>query len=97
MTHKITTAPKRPQAIERIAAAVSNLIFPPLATLHQAFIDQKEGVSQKRAELIRKREGIRNEGYAAAMRLMSPSTEQLQTIGSSYLELINKQRRKKDE
>lgn len=94
---KMSPTPKRPQAIERIAAAVSSLIFPPLALLYQAFIEQKAGISEKRSELLRKRESVRNEGYAAATRLMTPSAEQLQTIGVSYLELINKQRSSRDE
>lgn len=85
---------KRPQAIERIAEAVSSLIYPSLAPLHQAFIEQKAGVNEKKAELIRKREDVRNEGYAAAIRLMTPNTEQSHTIDLSYLELINKQRSK---
>jgi len=94
---KISPTQKRPQAIDRIATAVSSLIFPPLAPLYQAFIEQKAGINEKRAELLRKRENVRNEGYAAATRLMTPSAEQLQTIGVSYLELINKQRSSKDE
>ncbi|QOJ23787.1 MAG: hypothetical protein HRU78_09080 [Gammaproteobacteria bacterium] len=91
---KMSPTQKRPQAIERIAAAVSNLIYPSLAPLHQAFIEQKAGVNEKRAELIRKRENVRNDGYAAATRLMTPHTEQSQTIDLPYLELINKQRSK---
>lgn len=94
---KMSPTQKKPQAIERIAAAVSSLLFPPLAPLHQTFIEQKVGISEKRSELLRKRESVRNEGYAAATRLMTPSAEQLQTIGVSYLELINKQRSSKDE
>lgn len=88
---------KKPQAIERIAEAVSSLIYPSLAPLHQAFIEQKAGINEKRAELIRKRENVRNEGYAAATRLMTPNTEQSQTIGVSYLEFFNKQRSSKNE
>lgn len=97
MTQKQVITPKRPQAIDRIAMAVSSLIFPPLAPLYQAFIEQKAGINEKRAELLRKRENVRNEGYAAATRLMTPSEEQLHTIGVSYPELINKQRSSKDE
>lgn len=88
---------KKPQAIERIAEAVSSLIYPSLAPLHQAFIEQKAGINEKRAELIRKRENVRNEGYAAATQLLAPSEEQLHTIGVSYFELINKQRSSKNE
>lgn len=91
---KMTPTTKRPKAIERIAAAVSNLIYPSLAPLHQAFIEQKAGINEKRAELIRKREKVRNDCYAAATRLMTRSTEQPQTMDLSYLELINKQRSK---
>ncbi|WP_096294012.1 hypothetical protein [Nitrosomonas ureae] len=94
---KMSPTPKRPQGIERISEAVSNLLPPPLAPLHQTFIEQKAGINEKRAELLRKRENVRNEGYAAATRLMTPSAEQLQTIGVSYLELFNKQRSSKDE
>ncbi|MCE7914567.1 MAG: hypothetical protein DYH15_07760 [Nitrosomonas sp. PRO4] len=94
---KISPTQKRPQAIDRIAAAVSSLIFPPLAPLYQAFIEQKAGINEKRAELLRKLENVRNDGYAAATRLLAPSEEQLQTIGLSYFELINKQRSSKDE
>ncbi len=94
---KMSPTQKRPQAIERIAAAVSSLLYPPLAPLHQTFIEQKAGVNEKRSELLRKREIVRNEGYAAATRLMTPSAEQLQTIDLSYLELINKQRSSRDE
>jgi len=94
---KMSPTQKRPQAIDRIAMAVSNLIFPPLAPLNQAFIEQKAGVNEKRAELLRKRENVRHEGYAAATRLMTPSAEELQTMGVSYLEFINKQRSSKDE
>ncbi len=83
---------KRPKAIERIAEAVSNLIFPPLASLYQAFLDQKTGVEQKQTELLRKREEVRNEGYEAATRFMAPTTEQIHNTGISYLELIKKQR-----
>ncbi len=89
--------PKKPRAIERITEAVSNLLVPPLTSLHQTFMEQKTGVNEKRSELLNKREDIRNEGFAAAMRLMSASTDQLQTTRDSYLELVNKQRRGKDE
>ncbi len=92
-----TPAPKKPQAIEYISEAVSNLLVPPLASLHQTFMEQKTGVNEKRSELLNKREDIRNEGFAAAMRLMSASTDQLQMTKGSYLELVNKQRGKKDE
>ncbi len=90
-------APKKPRAIEHIADAVSNLLVPPLTSLHQTFMEQKTGINEKRSELLNKREDIRNEGFAAAMRLMSANTDQLQTTRDSYLELVNKQRGGKDE
>lgn len=80
------------QAIEFIRKSASCLIYPPLALLHQTFLDEKALVNEKRSELLRKREDVRNEGYAAATRLMSPSKEQLPTISISYPELIDKQR-----
>lgn len=92
-----SSAPKKPRAIEYIADAVSNLLVPPLTSLHQTFMEQKTDINEKRSELLNKREDIRNEGFAAAMRLMSASTDQLQTTRDSYLELVNKQRGGKDE
>lgn len=94
---KLPFEKKRPQAIERIAEAASNLLMPPLTPLHQTFMDQKLGVQEKRSELLRKQDECRNEGYAAAMRLMMPSAEQFQATRGSYLELIHKQRGNKDE
>ncbi len=88
---------ERPQAIARIAEAASSLLIPPLAPLHQAFMEQKYGVEEKRSELLRKQDECRNEGYAAAMRLMMPSAERLQATRGSYLELIHKQRGNKNE
>ena len=94
---KLSPEKKKPKAIERISEAASNLLMPPLAPLHQTFMDQKFGAEEKRSELLRKREEIRNEGYAAAMRLMMPSAERLQATKGSYLELIHKQRGNKNE
>ncbi len=94
---KISPPQKKPQAIERIYNAASNLIYPPIEQLHQTFIEQKTAISEKRSELLRKRDEVSNEGYAAAIRLMMPDDEQLQTIGVSYLELVNKQRSTKNE
>lgn len=94
---KPSTEKKIPQAIERIAEAASSLLMPPLAPLHQTFIEQKSGVEEKRSELLRKQNECRNEGYAAAMRLMMPSAEKLKETRDSYLELIHKQRGNKDE
>ncbi len=94
---KTSPAPKKPRSIERIAEAVSNLLVPPLTSLHQTFMEQKAGVNEKRSELLNKREDIRNEGFAAAMRLMSPNADQLQMTKGSYLELVNNQRGNKDE
>lgn len=88
---------KKPQAIERITESVSNLLVPPLASLNQTFMDQKTDLNKKRSDLLRKRDEVSNEGFAAAMRLMSPSAEQLQAIKGSYLALINNQRGNKDE
>ncbi len=83
---------KRPKAIQQIAEAVSSLIFPSLTPLYQTFLDQKTGIEQKRGELIRRRDEIRNEGYEAATRFMAPTAEQIQNAGISYLEVIKKQR-----
>ena len=83
---------KRPKSIMRIAEAVSNLIFPSLAGLYQTFLDQKAGIDQKRAELLRRREEIRNEGFEAATRFMAPTAEQIRNAGISYLEFIKRQR-----
>lgn len=83
---------KRPKAIEQIAEAAAGLIVPPLTSLYQTFLDQKAGVEQKRAKLVRRREEIRSEGYEAATRFMTPNAEQVRNAGISYLELIKKQR-----
>jgi hypothetical protein len=83
---------KRPKSIERIAEAVSNLIVPSLAALYQTFLDQKAGIGQKRTELVRRREEVRNEGFEAATRFMAPTAEQIRNADISYLELIKRQR-----
>lgn len=89
---KVTPAQEKPLAIQRIGKSVSDLIFPPLAPLQQAFIDQKIAISEKRSELLRKRDEISNEGYEAAMRLMMSNKEHSKTTGDSYLQIINKQK-----
>ena len=89
---KITPTQEKPKAIQRIEQSVSNLIFPPLAPLQQAFIDQKIAIREKYAELHRKREETSNEGYEAAMRLMMLNKDLSQTYGNSYLQIINKQK-----
>ncbi len=79
---------KMPKATNRIHEAVSNLLIPPLSSLHQTFVETKAGVNKERSRLRRELEEIRNEGFEAAARLMLPDTEKLQRKPGSYIERI---------
>jgi len=79
---------ERPEAIARIYEAASNLLMPPLSSLHQTFVETKAGVNKERSRLRRELDEIRDEGFEAAARLMLPDTEKLQSKAGSYIERI---------
>lgn len=89
-------AEKKNQAIQNIAEETSSLIVPSLTPLHQTFIERKDDLNAMRSELLRKIETVRNEGYAAATRLMTPNAEQSHILGTAYLELIDSKRSEKN-
>lgn len=94
-TQQVTA--KKPHAIMRIAESVSNLLVPSLTPLHQTYRDQKAGIREKRAELLRKQQAILDEGYGAASRLMTLDAETVPVLDASYFKRISQQQGDKDE
>lgn len=56
--------------IKNIVEAASHLLMPDLRGLSLLFIEMKASINEERAACLRKKEQIKSEGFAAAMRLM---------------------------
>lgn len=82
------------RAIQNIFNSVSHLIVPELSLLSLLLLDLKTGINSEKAQLRKLKEQAKNEGYAAAMRLMMPNDSQLEQAKGTYFErLENGQRR----
>lgn len=78
------------QPVKNIAKSVSRLIMPDLSPLIRLLIDMRAGISEERAACLRKKEQIKAEGFAAAMRLMLPEEEELRNMAGTYFDRLNR-------
>ena len=78
----------RSEGILRIKKSVSKLIKPPLEPLYQVFVDEKAAVQAERSELLRKIEELRQEGFEAAIQLMTLHPEPPHITNGSYFDRI---------
>ena len=78
------------QPIRNIAKAVSHLIMPDLPQLTRLLMDMRAGVNEEIAACLRKKEQIRAEGFAAAMRLMLPEEGEQRNMAGTYFDQIKR-------
>lgn len=87
-------APKIPltetKPIKNIVEAVSHLLMPDLGGLIQLSVEMRESLAADKTALLRRKEDIRIEGYAAAMRLMLPDQDAQCQMTNTYFQRLNR-------
>lgn len=74
--------------IRAISETVSHLLVPDLGGLIQLFVELRAGLQEERAAILRRKEDIRSEAYAAAMRLMLSDPDAPPSLSRNYFERL---------
>lgn len=87
-------APKIPlkdtPAIRNIVEAVSHLLIPDFDGLIQLFVDMRAGIQEEKTALLRRKDDIRTEAYAAAMRLMLSDPDAPPSLPRNYFDRLKR-------